>query len=62
MNRPGAALSAALIRRSLVNHVGVSRPFRAAAYLRADASPNEESTIKCTPRVKRRRSLETVAT
>ena len=24
--------------------VGVSRPFRAAAYLRADASPNEEST------------------
>ena len=44
-----AALSAALIRRSLVNHVGVSRPFRAAAYLRVDASPNEESTLKCTP-------------
>ena len=45
-----AALSAALIRRSLVNHVGVSRPFRAAAYLRVDASPNEESNLKCTPR------------
>ena len=32
--------------------VGVSRPFRAAAYLRADASPNEESVAIVNPRVK----------
>jgi hypothetical protein len=47
-----------LIRRSLVNHVGVSRPFRAAAYLRVDASPNEESTLKCTPVRQARRKRE----
>ena len=32
--------------------VGVSRPFRAAAYLRADASPNEKSVAIVNPRVK----------